>query len=332
MDDIRKTNANTVLVTGGAGFIGSHLTDELANKGMKVLVLDDLSSGNMENVCVKNIEFVQGDVRNTKLTEKLISRSDIIFHLAEYIPETTKYGVGHVVKYSVENPLLDFDVSCRGTLLVLDKARKYDKKIVFTSSAAVYGQIRTSSITEKTPTFPSSPYGASKLCAETYVKLYAKLYGLPTTILRLFNVYGPRQRKYLMHDILLKLENNPKKLEIMGTGLEERDFVYVDDVVDALIYVSSKEEANGEIFNVGTGVAASVKEVVGLILEILDLNPKVTYTQSSWKGDIKKLVANIKRIRNIGFEPKISPEEGLRRLIKWFNTERMSDERKLKQI
>jgi len=213
---LEKTKSReTVLVTGGAGFIGSHLVERLANEGTRVIVLDNLSYGRKSNIPNRHIKFVCGDVRNAGLVDTLVEKSDIVFHLAEYIPETINYGVGHVVKYSVENPLLDFDIGCRGTLVVLEKAQKYNKRFVFTSSAAIYGEPTTVPIKEETPTLPSSPYGASKLCAETYVKLYSKLYDMPTTVLRLFNVYGPRQKKYIMYDILFKLMKEPKKLENM---------------------------------------------------------------------------------------------------------------------
>ena len=308
-----------ILVTGGAGFVGSNLADKLASEGVRVYVLDNLSSGRKDNISNKNVEFINGDVRNVKLVDTLVKKSDIIFHLAEYIPETNKYGSGHVIKYSVENPLLDFDVSCRGSLIVLDKCRKYEKEIIFTSSAAVYGESTLESVTEEFPTLPSSPYGASKLCAETYMALYSKLYELPVTVLRFCNVYGPRQRKYLMYDILLKLMKNPKKLIMLGTGLEERDFIYVTDLIDAMLLASDKLKSDYKIFNLGTGISTSIKKVVDLILEILNIQPDVSYTQSSWRGDIKKIRANTEKIRKLGFKSKYSLDDGLRETINWFS-------------
>lgn len=309
----------TILVTGGAGFIGSNLADKIANEGARVYVLDNLSSGRKDNISNKNVEFIHGDIRNAKLVDTLVKKSDIVFHLAEYIPETSKYGSGHVIKYSVENPLLDFDVSCLGSLIVLDKCRKYEKEIVFTSSAAVYGENKTALVSEESLTVPSSPYGASKLCAETYMVLYSKLYELPVTVLRLCNVYGPRQRKYLMYDILLKLMKNPKKLEILGTGLEERDFIYVDDAINAVLLAANNLKSDGKIFNVGTGTSTSIKKVVEVILGILDIQPEVLFTQASWRGDIKKLGADTERIRKLGFRPIYSLEDGLKETINWFN-------------
>jgi UDP-glucose 4-epimerase len=323
--DEKSKFKKTVLVTGGAGFVGSHLADKLASENSKVYVLDNLSTGRADNISSKTVEFVHGDIRNSELVDDLVKKSDIIFHLAEFIPETRNYGPGHVIKYSVENPLLDFDVSCNGSLVVLDKCRKYEKQIVFTSSAAVYGDAFSGSVNEDSPTLPSSPYGASKLCAETYMVLYSKLYKLPVTVLRFCNLYGPRQRKYLVYDILLKMMKDQKKLQILGTGLEERDFIYVDDAVNAMLLAAKNPKSDGVIFNVGTGVSTSTKRIVELILKIQGTQPELLFTQASWKGDIRKIGANIDKIRRLGFSPKFSLEDGLRATIDWFNTAPHSD-------
>jgi UDP-glucose 4-epimerase len=313
-----KNRKQTVLITGGAGFVGSNLADKLANEGARVIVLDNLSSGRKENILNENIEFINGDIRNSDLVDTLVKKSDTVFHLAEYIPETVKYGAGHVIRYSVENPLLDFDVSCFGSLIVLDKCRKYNKKIVFTSSAAVYGENIKGSVDEESSTIPSSPYGASKLCAETYMILYSKLYDLPVTVLRFSNLYGPRQRKYVVHDILLKLMKNSKKLEILGTGQEQRDFIYADDAITALLLAANNSNSNERIFNIGTGISTSISEIVDLTLKILNIQPEVLYTQASWQGDIKKIMPNTSRIARLGFKPMYSMEDGLRETIEWF--------------
>lgn len=309
----------TVLVTGGAGFVGSHLADKLYRCNAEVLVLDNLSTGIEDNISNSKVELIQGDIRNADLVDSLVCRSDIVFHLAEFIPETTKYGAGHVIKYSVENPLLDFDVSCRGSLIVLDKCRKYDKQIVFTSSAAVYGELKGKPLSEDSPTIPSSPYGASKLCAETYMVLYSKLYGLPVTVLRFCNLYGPKQRKYILYDILAKLMANQQRLEMLGTGREERDFVYVEDAIDAVLLASKRPKSSEVVFNIGTGTYTSIGNLVSLTLQILGLKPNIVFTQSSWKGDIKRLRANVDRLMSLGFKPSVSLKDGVAKTIEWFN-------------
>jgi UDP-glucose 4-epimerase len=268
------------------------------------------------------VEFVEGDVRNLRLVERLVQKSDLVFHLAEHIPDTRSAGPGHVVSYSVEHPLQEFDVSCNGTMNVLEACRTHNKGIVFASSAAVYGQCETGRIREDAPITPSSPYGASKACAETYVRVYWRVYGVPSTVVRLFNVYGPRQHKYLMHDILAKMQTRPTKLEVLGSGTEERDFIYVEDAVDALLLVANGEHFRGECFNVGTGIGTTVRRTVELILEILGEQTELAFTKSSWKGDVSRLVADIGKIESIGFKPKHDMKDGLTRLIEWYKGER----------
>lgn len=311
--------SKNILVTGGAGFIGSNLVDRLVSQGHNVSVLDNLTSGSEANLPKGKIRFTKGDIRDVDLVNTLVSQSDMVFHLAEYIPETENYGPGHVIRYSVENPLLDFDISCRGTLILLEKCRQYNKRLIFTSTSAVYGTEYHSPIGEQFKTLPISPYGASKLCAETYVTLYARLYGLPTNVVRLFNVFGPRQRKYVVYDTLLKLRKDPQKLEVLGTGHEVRDFIYVGDVVDALLLVANTRKSRGEIFNVGTGEGTKIMDLIEMITSILRFSPRVTYSSESWKGDVNTLIAETSRIRGLGFTPKYSVKDGLDEAIKWFN-------------
>lgn len=307
-----------ILITGGAGFIGSHLVEELIKGKNEVVVLDNLSSGTLDNIPKnKRLMFVQGDIRDLDLVDRLVSGSDIIFHLAEFIPSTQSFGSGHVVKYSNDNPLVDFDVSARGTLFVLDSVKKHEKRLVFASTAAIYGKTKVP-IKENSRPNPISPYGTSKLCAEEYVKLYSRIYGTPTSTLRFFNVYGPRQTKYVMYDILLKLQKNPSLLSMLGSGKEERDFVYVKDAVKALILVAQDHAAFGQTYNVGTGVPTRISELTQLMTEILRLNPKVRFLGTSWKGDVQKLVADVSKISRIGYEPAYSLKEGLEKLIRWF--------------
>jgi UDP-glucose 4-epimerase len=308
-----------VIVTGGAGFIGSHLVKKLLDSNNQVVVLDNLSSGIFENLPVHSqLTFINGDIRDSTLTKKLVENSDVIFHLAEFLPNTRQFGPGHVVKFSMENPFFDLDNCVRGTLNVLEAAKEANVKVVFTSSAAVYGDPVEVPIKETTPPNPVSCYGASKLAAETYCKVYSKTHNLPVVIVRLFNIYGPRQRKCVMHDVLSKLSKNPNALTMLGSGDQERDFVYVDDAVEGLILLSVKEEATGQIFNLGTGISTSIKEVVTHIVRILGAEPVVTYTGSSWKGDVGILVADSTKVRGIGFTPKYSVEQGIKEFVSWY--------------
>lgn len=309
-----------VLVTGGAGFIGSHLVEGLLKKGMKkIIVLDNLSCGYEVNIPSSvNVDFVKGDIRDVALVDDVVKKCDTIFHLAEFIPETIKYGPGHVIKFSSEKPLEDFDVNTKGTLIILDAARKYGRKVVFTSSAAVYGNLNLESIKEDDIKLPVSPYGAAKLCSEIYVDLYSRAFGLPTVTARFFNIYGPRQKKYVMYDMLLKFAKKPERLQVLGSGKEERDFVFVQDAVDALILLASHPDAEGQVFNIGTGISTSILKVVDLLKQILNIETEIEISGKSWPGDLKTLGANIDKIKKFGYEPKFSIEEGLEKLVAWF--------------
>ncbi len=311
-------NERRILVTGGAGFIGSHLVDELLSRGHSVMVLDNLSSGFRDNLrCHPSLKFVRGNISNLNLVDRLVKNSDMVFHLAEYIPTTKVFGSGHVVKFSVDAPLQDFDTSARGTLVVLNSARKYNKKFVFTSTAAVYGESNLL-LKENTQPMPVSPYGLSKLCAEEYVRLYSRLHNLPASIVRFFNVYGPRQLKYVMYDLMLRIKQNPAHIEILGTGEEMRDFVYVSDAVKALLLIAQDEFANGEIYNVASGHQTRICELVDALLKTCDTNPKIIFKGSSWKGDVKHLVADISKISAIGYRPSLTLEQGLNKFVNWF--------------
>jgi UDP-glucose 4-epimerase len=308
-----------VLVTGGAGFIGSNLVDRLLRLGAQVLVLDDLSSGMRANLPRAGpMKFVRGDVRNPKLMRKLSKEVQIIFHLAEFIPNTRQTGPEHVVKYSMRKTLLDLDVCVGGTLNVLEAARKTNAKVLFASSAAVYGQPDVNPIMEIVPLSPISSYGVSKMAAEAYCHVYAKTYGVPVVTARLFNVYGRRQRKYVMYDLLSRLRRRPRQLKILGSGKQTRDFIYIDDAVEGIILLAAREETYGQAFNLGTGQSTSVRQLVSCLTELLGVTPRVSYTGVSWEGDAQSLIADTRKIMRIGFKPKYTLEQGLTELTKWY--------------
>jgi len=320
MSIARYSTGRKALVTGGAGFIGSHLVEALLRSHNDVIVLDDLSTGTLQNLRFRSrqLKIIKGDVRNAELVKKLARKSDFIFHLAEFIPNTKQAGSGHVIKFSVDNPFEDLDICVRGTLNVLEAAKEANAGVLFTSTAAVYGDTARKPLRETTPVNPISPYGASKSAGEVYCKLYANLHGLDVKIVRLFNVFGPRQRKYIMYDILSRLEKNPRILKILGSGKHVRDFVYVGDVVKAIIFLSQKAEYSGEVFNVGTGVPTSMDEVARDIADLLNIEPRLEHTGSSWKGDIAYVVADVSKLRRAGIVPRYGLRSGLRKLIDWF--------------
>jgi UDP-glucose 4-epimerase len=296
-----------VLVTGGAGFIGFHLSKKLSTLTPNFTIYDNLSSGKMENVKdVPKAKFVKGDILDLK---KLFSleKTDLIYHLAAQV----------VVPYSMENPMEDFETNAKGTLAVLEKARKDDAKLVFASSAAVYGNPTQLPPSEDYGFHPFSCYGLSKVVGEEYCGMYVNQYGLDITILRFANVYGSRCHG-VIHDFLDKLAKNPHKLEIIGTGLQSRDFVHVSDVVDALVSVGSYESANGKTYNIGFGKTTKIIDLAKMMLKILNLQDKTTITTTnvSWQGDINAIwFNNEKAKKELNWNPKISLEDSIREII-----------------
>jgi UDP-glucose 4-epimerase len=302
-----EVKGKKVLVTGGAGFIGYHLCSKLSTLTDNLTIYDNLSSGTMQNVKdVPKAKFVNGDILDLKaLCEQ--PKQDLIYHLAAQV----------VVGYSMENPMADFDTNAKGTLCVLEKARKDDAKVVFASSAAVYGNPAVFPTPESYGFHPFSCYGLSKVVGEEYCQMYKEQYGLEVVITRFANVYGLRCHG-VIHDFLDKLAKNPDKLEMLGTGQNCRDFVHVSDVVAALIQLGQKEGINGEVYNLGLGKTTSILELADLILQILKLKgrTKITTTGTSWQGDVTKIWFDItKAKKELGWTPKVTLEESIKEVI-----------------
>jgi UDP-glucose 4-epimerase len=296
-----------VLVTGGAGFIGYHLCSKLSTLTDNLTIYDNLSSGTMQNVKdVPKARFVRGDILDVNtLCEQ--PKQDLIYHLAAQV----------VVGYSMENPMADFDTNAKGTLCVLEKARKDDAKVVFASSAAVYGNPEVFPTPESYGFHPFSCYGLSKVVGEQYCQMYREQYGLDIVVTRFANVYGLRCHG-VIHDFLEKLAKNPDKLEMLGTGQNCRDFVHVSDVVAALIQLGQKEGISGEVYNLGLGKTTSILELAELILQILKLQNRtvITTTGTSWQGDVTKIWFDItKAKKELGWTPKVTLEESIKEVI-----------------
>jgi UDP-glucose 4-epimerase len=312
-----------VLITGGAGFIGANLANRLLKEGAAVTVYDDFSVGSRWNLkeIVNEVTVVKGDVRNFAKVKRAAGGQDFVFHLA----------ANASVPISSENPKYDFEVNAAGTLNVLEALRELGSSapLVFTSSAAVYGEHKSVSPSEECLPRPLSPYGASKLAAEVTCQAFYHTYGLPTICLRFCNVYGPLQRKYVMFDIMEKLQKGEDKLEILGTGSQVRDFIYIFDAIDACLMLAETPAAFGQVYNVGTGVGTTIRELVGVILGVLGLQDKtkVFYTNESWVGDVERLLADVTRIRGLGFRPKIDLKTGLTRFIDWYKSSYLQERR-----
>jgi UDP-glucose 4-epimerase len=295
-----------ILVTGGAGFIGFHLTKKLLELGAEVTIYDNMSNGKMENVKDNaKAAFVKGDILDLKTLCKL-PKYDLIYHLAAQV----------VVPYSMENPTVDFDTNARGTLNVLEKARKDKARLLFASSAAVYGNPERLPTPEGYGFHPVSCYGLSKVVGEEYCQMYTQQYKLDITIFRFANVYGSRCHG-VIHDFLDKLQADPTKLAIIGTGKQARDLVNITDIVEALVLATDKK-AIGETYNLGFGETTKIIDLAKIMFKILKLTDKikVSTTANSWQGDIDTIWFDItKAKKELNWTPKIRLEDHLRTLI-----------------
>jgi UDP-glucose 4-epimerase len=261
----------------------------------------------MENIKdTGKVKFIEGDILDLKKLQS-VPKADLIYHLAAQV----------VVPYSMENPLIDFETNAKGTMHVLEKARKDDAKLVFASSAAVYGNPTQLPTKEEYGFHPVSCYGMSKVVGEEYCSMYRDQYGLDVTIVRFANVYGLRCHG-VIHDFLDKIAKDPTRLEIIGTGLQSRDLVNVADVVDALLTVGSEESTNGETYNIGIGKTTKIIDLAKLMLQILNLQDKtkITTTGVSWQGDIDTIwFDNSKAKKALRWNPKITLEDSIKEVI-----------------
>ncbi|MFX1521334.1 MAG: NAD-dependent epimerase/dehydratase family protein [Promethearchaeota archaeon] len=292
-------------MTGGAGFIGSHLAVELLNRKYTVRILDNLYTGKKENVPI-NAEFIIGDLRNITDLKNALKDVESIVHLAAHVS----------VPESVKTPILNFDINVRGTFLLLEEARKHEvEKFVFSSSAAIYGTVGEK-IPETHEAKPKNPYGLNKLIAEKYCQQYSVLYGLKTNVLRYFNVYGPRKRGNAV-DVFIRraLANEP--LLINGDGTQFRDFVYVRDVVKATISCLVNNRY-GEVYNVGTERATKVIDIAKMIIDAAKTDSEIKFGPPR-SGDITGITADITKIRReLSFDPQYSIKKGLSETIKTY--------------
>jgi UDP-glucose 4-epimerase len=304
-----------VLVTGGAGFIGSHLTEQLVQRGAAVTVVDDLSSGTRSNLdhVSSAIQLKELDVRQLDWEHTLgVSSYDVIFHLAAnaYVPP------------SVERPAWDFQLNLESTFRLIEALRliKWPGRLVYASSAAVYGEPQRMPIQELDLTIPISPYGVAKLSSERYIEVYCHLYGLRAASMRFFSVFGPRQRKQVVFDLIRKMIQNPLEVSIYGDGTQVRDFNYVEDTSRSMIIAAEKSPLQGEVYNVASGEECSIRELVELLCQILKINPRLVYSGSVRPGDPEKWSVDINRLVGLGYQPEVSLEEGLRRTVEWYRT------------
>jgi UDP-glucose 4-epimerase len=304
-----------VLVTGGAGFIGSHLAEALAAAGRRVRVLDDFSTGRRENLADLALapEIVDGDVSDAAAVTRAVRGVSVVFHLAARAS----------VQFSLEHPLASHRVCATGTLHVLEAAREAGvRRVVYAASASAYGIPICDVQAESDTLHALSPYAAAKLAGEFYCQAFAASYGLETVVLRFFNIFGPRQRADSPYSGVIALFTDAmlrgKAPRINGDGLQSRDFTYVGDVVQALIRAAEMPGIGGRTYNVGTGRGTSVLDLVAALNHLLGTHIKPELGPAR-PGDIRHSRADIGALRrDLGYKPAFTFEQGLARTLEWY--------------
>jgi nucleoside-diphosphate-sugar epimerase len=305
--------ARKVLVTGGAGFIGSNLVRALLERGDEVRVLDNFSTGNRANLDGLDVDIVEGELRSYERVHRAMRKAEVVYHLG---------ALGSVPR-SVQDPLTSSAVNVEGTLNVLLAARDEGaRRVVFSSSTSVYGSSRELPTSEDMPPDPISPYGVAKLAAERYCVSFSRVYdSFESVVLRYFNVFGPRQSPSSQYAAVVPLFvtaiSAGRPVQIYGDGEQSRDFTYVGNVVDATIRAGETEGASGEIFNIANGSPASVNQLADTIGDILGMPVEREHLPPR-SGDIRDSWADLSKAeRLLGFRPQIGLEDGLRRTVEY---------------
>jgi nucleoside-diphosphate-sugar epimerase len=303
------------LVTGGAGFIGSHIAEALVKRGDRVRVLDNLITGRRENLSpfADRIEFIEGDIRDYAATLRAAEGASVIFHQAA-VPSVPR---------SVAEPALNHDINVNGTFNVLMAAREARaRRVVYAASSSAYGDTETLPKQEEMSPSPLSPYAAAKLFGEYYCRVFTQVYNLETVSLRYFNVFGPRQDPSSPYSgVISKFITTLLYGEtpvIYGDGGQSRDFTYIDNVVDANLRAAESAQAIGRVINIGTGVQITLNALLDGLQKIIGSNIPARYEETR-AGDIRHSLADISRARElIGYLPLVKFDEGLKRTVEWY--------------
>jgi UDP-glucose 4-epimerase len=308
---------NKAVVTGGSGFIGSHLADALAAKRYRVTIIDDLSTGKLENIGAllkrPDVEFVRGSIMDLPLLQEAFKEAKYVFHLAA-VPSVAR---------SIENPLGSHHPNLTGTLNVLLAARDNRvKKVIYASSSSLYGGTPVLPKREDMLPSPLSPYAVTKLGGEHYCEVFSKAYGLPTACLRYFNVYGPRQDPDSQYAAVIpsfiKMSREGKPPVIYGDGEQSRDFTFVYDAVAANI-LAAESDARG-VYNISRGEAITINRLARLITEMAAKQKIEPVYREPRPGDVRHSLADISRAKTFGYDPKYDLKAGVAETIKWFDT------------
>lgn len=307
------------IVTGAAGFIGSHLVDLLLANGVSVIGIDNLRTGSLQNLegplKHSTFRFLEEDICSRKFPDIVREDVDVIFHLAAISS----------VKLSVEDPILVNSTNVQGTINVLEMARKLDvKRFVYSSSAAVYGNPESLPVQEETPLHPLSPYAASKISAEMYSVSYGNLYGIFPTIFRYFNVYGPRQEKSEYSGVIPIFINQAlqnKDITVEGDGKQTRSFIFVEDVAKATYLSSQIGDASGQILNLSGTDSIRILDLARLVKDCIPDSTSNVVHRDAREGDVKDSIGSMKRTSEVlGFSPSVPFETGLARTVSWYRS------------
>jgi UDP-glucose 4-epimerase len=325
---------STVIVTGGAGFIGSELVRQLAERGERVVIIDNLVNGkreNVANVLSPDVRLQVSDVRDIDAVVPHLREARIVYHLA-------CLGVRH----SVHSPHENHDVNATATLKLLAAARQADvPRFVYVSSSEVYGGVESTpilgdAISEDHPAFPCTVYGGSKLAGESYTRAYFRTYGYPTVVIRPFNTYGPRSHhegdsgEVIPKFLLRCLAGRP--LIVFGDGSQSRDFTFVSDTAAGILLAGDHPKAVGETINIGSGTDVRIADLAKTVASVTGRpNAEIVYDEPR-PGDVYRLIADVSRARALlGFEPRVSMADGLQRLLQWYRDQKKSPEELLEQ-
>ena len=325
---------STVIVTGGAGFIGSELVRQLAARGERVVIIDNLVNGKRENVAdvlSRDVTLQVTDVRDSDALVPYLREARIIYHLA-------CLGVRH----SVHSPHENHDVNATATLKLLAAARQHDvPRFVYVSSSEVYGGVESTpilgdAISEDHPAFPCTVYGGSKLAGESYTRAYFRTYGYPTVVVRPFNTYGPRSHhegdsgEVIPKFLLRCLAGRP--MIVFGDGSQSRDFTFVSDTAAGILLAGEHPKAVGETFNIGSGSDVRIADLAKTVASVTGRPNAEIVHDAPRPGDVYRLIADVSRARALlGFEPRVSMADGLQRLLQWYRDQKKSPEELLEQ-
>ncbi len=321
-----QLNGKKVLVTGGAGFIGSNLVDGLIEQGNKVVVLDDLSSGKESNIKqaldTGNCRFIKGSITENDAVKEALKDIDVVIHMAV-----------QCLRLSFDKPFLVHEVNATGTLNVLKLAQDMSEarqkpldRFVYVSSSEVYGTAITAPMAENHPLCPTTVYGASKLAGELYTDAFGKTYGMPVLVVRPFNTYGYREHHEGVHGeviprFLVRMLNNLAPV-IYGDGSQTRDFTFVPDTVQGIIAATCAENLVGKAVNVARGQEVTIRKIAEMMIDILGKNDMKVVFEKERPADVSRHYADISLIKEMtGFEPKTSIEDGLKAYISWFQAQ-----------